>query len=130
MATNNAVTISAGLINSAATPSVGSAAVSFLQAFTEGHMSQESYVDVAATPTALNASLGGAGYLLVINQSVQAVSLLIGETAMGVLQAAATAGGIGGMALIPLSSGVIVNATVPGTTGQVYVAAVRVSANV
>lgn len=129
MATNNAVAISAGLMNTAATPNIGSGVQTVTLAFTEGHIASEDYVDVATSPTPLNASLGGDGYILVVNQSVQAVTILGVAQSLGVLQAATVAGGVGGICLIPVATGIIINATVPGTTGQVYVARIRVSAN-
>jgi hypothetical protein len=128
--TNRAVQIAAGLINSAASPSIGVGSVGQSFAFTEGHTCTSGYVDVGASSTPLNVSLAGDyGYLLVVNNSIQDVSLLVGATAMGKLPAATAAGQVGGVALIPVSSGVIVNATVPATTGQVWVAAIRCVAN-
>lgn len=120
---NNAVTISGGLACSTLnTPGIGVNTQSAALAYTDGDMAIDKYVNVATTPTALNASLAGDGYVFVSNPGPAEVSLLVGSTALGKLQA-----GVG--VPIPCATGVIINATVASGTQNVGVTAIKVSAN-
>ena len=126
--TNNAVTLTAGMLLTAQYPNVGAGVLSSYRAFTDGHYALDQFITVATSSTALNVSLGGDGFLLIQNGGTQIVSLLVGATAMGTIPAGTASAPFA--VLIPVSSGVIINATVPSGTQQVGVSALRTVINV
>jgi len=96
-ATNNAVTISAGLSCSTLTaPAIGTSLNSLSLAYTDGHVASDNYVNVSATAipgTALFTALGGDGFVMITNPATntyacdiyldQATDLLIGSVPVG-----------------------------------------------
>lgn len=102
--TQNAVQISASLTSSLLSqPPIGMSA-NFSMGFTDGDTAGDNYVSCATVSgTALNADIGGGGFLLVVNPSTNLynVTLKIGSTVIGDLVP-------GAPALIPLNSGTVV----------------------
>jgi len=121
--TNNAVTVTAGLHCSALSlPAIGQSGSGGL-AYTDGHAASDVYVSVAVGATALNSSLGGAGFIAISNPTSGVdVSLLVAAQPLGVLPPGFTV-------VLPVATGIIINATVASSTQMVGVSAVRTSAN-
>ena len=126
--TNNAVQISASLVCSLLSqPPIGMSA-SMNLAFTDGDTATDAYVNVV-TATALNADIGGDGYVLVTNPATvngvaNTVSLLlkIGATEIGNVQP-------GGLALIPIKSGTVITGTASAGSVNVGVTVVECDPN-
>lgn len=102
--TASAVSITAGLTCSVLnSPAIGMSATHAMS-FTDGDSASDSYINCAiSSGTALNADIGGNGYLQVVNPATNlyGITLKISSTVIGTLFP-------GGVALIPLDSGTVV----------------------
>lgn len=123
--TNNAVQISASLTSSLlASPAIGLSA-SVQQAFTDGDTAGDNYVACApSSGTALNADIGGDGFLLVVNPATNTatITLKISSTTIGTLHP-------GAPALIPIASGVVVTGVSSSGTVNVGVTVIETDPN-
>ena len=123
--TNNAVQLSASLGSSLlSTPAIGASASAQL-AFTDGDTAGDNYVACApSTGTALNADIGGAGFMLVVNPSTNTatITLKISSTVIGDLPP-------GCPALIPIASGTIVTGVSSSGTVNVGVTVIECDPN-
>jgi hypothetical protein len=125
--TVNAVSITASLGLSITNPSIGGNSSS-TQAYTDGDKAQDTILVLTSTPTALNASIGGTGFMFISNPGPLDVAILVGVTALGIIPAPAAGRGAT-PALLPLSSGVIINATC-ASAQNVGVSVVKTSINI
>lgn len=111
---NNSVQAFAGLVCTAlSSPPIGVGVTAQTIGFTEGEKASDEYIKVLDTATPLNADLVGDGLLLILNPGPLPVLLKSGSTTIGSIPAPATvAAGQNFAVLIPIASGVIINATV------------------
>ena len=103
---NNNVQTSCSLINNLlTTPPIGSS-TSFSLAFADGDTASDTYVALTTSPSPLNVNILGDGFILVSNPATNTtlVALFCAAQAMGNLVPGASV-------LLPLSSGVVYNAT-------------------